>query len=188
MSELTERLRAYAKDQGGWHSIDETCEKAADEIDRLTAALEKATPPPSSHLRGRIVAPVEVYRIIKDVVIDKDNVAVWSRRIAAALSDAPSPETDVAGCQDISTAPANTSVLVWWPIVKLDEDGDPTDEVVDGCWLISENQCGYWIEPESMNAIGDHMGDDHTYANKPSKWMPLPAPLFTATTEGSDNG
>lgn len=97
----------------------------------------------------------------------------------------PSPQPNVAGCQDISTAPANTDVLVWWPTVKLDDDGDPTEEVVGGCWLISEKQGGYWIEPDCMNAIGDHMGDDHTYADKPSHWMPLPAALFTATTEGS---
>jgi hypothetical protein len=99
--------------------------------------------------------------------------------------ETPPPSTHVAGCQDISTAPANTDVLVWWPTVKLDDDGDPTEEVVGGCWLISEKQGGYWIEPECMNAIGDHMGDDHTYADKPSHWMPLPAALFTATTEGS---
>lgn len=97
----------------------------------------------------------------------------------------PPPQDHLEGPQDISTAPAMTDVLVWWPIVKLDEDGDPTDEIVGGCWIISEDQGGYWIEPEVMNAIGDHMGDDHTYADKPSKWLPLPAPLFTAESEGS---
>jgi len=29
---LAERLRAYAKDQGGWHNIDDTCEEAASAI------------------------------------------------------------------------------------------------------------------------------------------------------------
>ena len=80
--------------------------------------------------------------------------------------------------QEISTAPVNTDVLVWWPLVKLDDNGDPTEEVVGGRWLISEDQGAYWIEPDCMNAIGDHMGDDHTYADKPSHWLPLPSPLF----------
>jgi hypothetical protein len=34
--ELVARLRAYAKDQGGWHNIDDTCEEAADAIETLT--------------------------------------------------------------------------------------------------------------------------------------------------------
>lgn len=38
---LVERLRDYAKDQGGWHNIDETCEEAADRISTLEA--ENAT-------------------------------------------------------------------------------------------------------------------------------------------------
>ena len=38
--EMAARLRAYAKDQGGWHNIDDTCEQAADLIDRQTADIE----------------------------------------------------------------------------------------------------------------------------------------------------
>ena len=34
-TDLVARLRSYAKDQGGWHAIDETCEGAADAIERL---------------------------------------------------------------------------------------------------------------------------------------------------------
>jgi len=42
MSEpLSERLRAYAKDQGGWHNIDDTCEEAANLINALVAALDR---------------------------------------------------------------------------------------------------------------------------------------------------
>jgi hypothetical protein len=37
VSDIVERLRAYAKDQGGWLNIDDTCEEAADEIERLRA-------------------------------------------------------------------------------------------------------------------------------------------------------
>ena len=33
--ELVKLLRRYAKDQGGWHNIDDTCEEAADRIEAL---------------------------------------------------------------------------------------------------------------------------------------------------------
>lgn len=39
MTDMVERLRRYAKNQGGWHMIDETCEEAADEIERLREVL-----------------------------------------------------------------------------------------------------------------------------------------------------
>jgi hypothetical protein len=38
--ELVKRLRSYAKDQGGWHNIDDTCEEAADRIEALTAKVK----------------------------------------------------------------------------------------------------------------------------------------------------
>ena len=37
MSDIVERLRGYAKDQGRRHNIEDTCEAAADEIERLRA-------------------------------------------------------------------------------------------------------------------------------------------------------
>lgn len=36
---LPERLRAYAKDQGGWNSIEETCEEAAARLEFLEHEL-----------------------------------------------------------------------------------------------------------------------------------------------------
>jgi hypothetical protein len=39
--ELCKRLRSYAKDQGGWHNIDDTCEEAADRIEALTAERDE---------------------------------------------------------------------------------------------------------------------------------------------------
>lgn len=50
------------------------------EVARLNHIVTPLTP------ARRTVAPVEVYRIIKDVTIDKENVAFWSRRIAKSLS------------------------------------------------------------------------------------------------------
>lgn len=38
---LVERLEAYAKDQGGWHNIDETCEAAASAIKAQAAEIER---------------------------------------------------------------------------------------------------------------------------------------------------
>ena len=39
MSDLVKRLQSYAKNQGGWHNIDDTCEEAAARIEELEAAL-----------------------------------------------------------------------------------------------------------------------------------------------------
>jgi hypothetical protein len=57
--ELVKRLRSYAKDQGGWHNIDDTCEEAADRIEALTkernalrSALNRIRPIPERILRG----------------------------------------------------------------------------------------------------------------------------------------
>ena len=88
--------------------------------------------------------------------------------------------------QSIDTAPSMTDVLVWWPLVKLDDDGDPTDEVTGGGVFVSELQGDYWIEPDALNAMGDHMGDDETYADHPSHWMPRPA--APTGTKGQSNG
>jgi hypothetical protein len=41
--ELVKRLRSYAKDQGGWHNIDDTCEEAADRIEALKDARDTMT-------------------------------------------------------------------------------------------------------------------------------------------------
>jgi hypothetical protein len=41
-TDLVARLRSYAKDQGGWHNIDDTCEEAADTIERITRERDEA--------------------------------------------------------------------------------------------------------------------------------------------------
>ncbi len=41
-NDLVARLRSYARDQGGWHNIDETCEAAADIVERLTRERDEA--------------------------------------------------------------------------------------------------------------------------------------------------
>jgi hypothetical protein len=52
--ELVERLRSYAKDQGGWHNIDDTCEEAADRIEQLgKACAEWADVSQSNYQRAK---------------------------------------------------------------------------------------------------------------------------------------
>jgi hypothetical protein len=76
----------------------------------------------------------------------------------------------------IETAPVNTEVLVWWPIVLTDDDGDPTAQEDGGYCFVSELQGDYWLEPDALNAIGDYFGDDRMYAETPKFWTPLPEP------------
>jgi hypothetical protein len=50
--ELVKRLRRYAKDQGGWHNIDDTCEEAADRIEQLVAINEALTVERDEHWKS----------------------------------------------------------------------------------------------------------------------------------------
>lgn len=49
-TKMVEALRAYAKDQGGWHNIDDTCEEAAVMIERLVRERKEAQEDESSLL------------------------------------------------------------------------------------------------------------------------------------------
>lgn len=114
------------------------------------------------------------------LLITSEELADILRNLAEAALVAPTE----AAWQPIETAPGMTDVLVWWPLVQLDDDGEPTDEVTGGAAFVSELQRDYWIEPDALNAMGDHMGDDETYAAQPSHWMPLPA---APGTKGGDH-
>lgn len=119
---------------------------------------------------------------LADTVICADLVAVTAgidlQAAVVAKFNATSEQngltTRLTAWRTINSAPRNTDVMVWWPIVRLDENGDPTDKIVGGSAIISELQGDYWLEPDVMNAIGDHMGDDETYAAHPSHWISLP--------------
>lgn len=41
VAETIAALRAYAKDQGGWHNIDDTCDAAAAHLERLQAENDR---------------------------------------------------------------------------------------------------------------------------------------------------
>jgi hypothetical protein len=101
-------------------------------------------------------------------------IDVWQAMLSAAPA-APEAPSD-AVCRKIDARARNGKAwLVWWPTVKLDDDGNLTDEVTGGTWLISEYQ-GHWIEPDCINAIGEWFGDGEEYAAEPTHYMPLPAP------------
>ncbi len=84
--------------------------------------------------------------------------------------------------QDISTAPMDKRILVWWPTYRVDEDDNPTDEVVGGEQIVSSKRTGSWgpneawEEPDWISGHGLHMDDDWCFAATPTHWMPLPAP------------
>lgn len=78
--------------------------------------------------------------------------------------------------QPISTAPQDgTPVIVSWPLVRIDDEGELTGEVVGRRTLTTEMNCGHWLEPDVCNAVGDWFGDDYEYAEQPDLWMPVPA-------------
>jgi hypothetical protein len=107
--------------------------------------------------------------------IYKSQIEAGARAMLAAAPAAPEAPSD-AVCRKIDARARNGKAwLVWWPTVKLDDDGNLTDEVTGGTWLISEYQ-GHWIEPDCINAIGEWFGDGEEYAAEPTHYMPLPAP------------
>jgi hypothetical protein len=65
--DLVKRLRRYAKDQGGWHNIDDTCEEAADSIEELEAKMAKAM-----ELANLVVefSDRALWKVVKEVVLE----------------------------------------------------------------------------------------------------------------------
>jgi hypothetical protein len=106
------------------------------------------------------------------ITLDSAQIRAIYRAMRAAAPEAPSD----AVCREIDdTARNGKDWLVWWPTVKLDDDGNLTDEVTGGTWLISEYQ-GHWVEPDCLNAVGEWFGDGEEYAAEPTHYMPLPPP------------
>lgn len=86
-------------------------------------------------------------------------------------------EGEVTDEASMDTAPLDRDILVWWPIVAIDEEtGDLTDTEVDGRWLVTEWNGGCWLEPEVLNALNsNYFDDDCEYARAPKFWRALPA-------------
>ncbi len=109
--------------------------------------------------------------------------------IRAISASTLTEEQPVAGHQ-MSTAPIDgTPILVWWPIVAIDEEtGTLSDRELGGAWLVTEMNGGSWLEPDVLNAFNSvAFDDDHEYAEAPRLWRPLPspAPLPRSTTGGA---
>jgi hypothetical protein len=119
---------------------------------------------------GFAVHPLNGCRESGHQLEDAWEMDAWNKRAA------PGAPSD-AWCREIDdTARNGKEWLVWWPTVKLDDDGNLTDEVTGGTWLISMYQ-GAWVEPDCLNAIGEWFGDGHEYAAEPTHYRPLPPPL-----------
>lgn len=76
-------------------------------------------------------------------------------------------------------------VLVWWPIVKLDDDGDPTNQVEEGHWVVTQYAGNGWDEPDYMEAMGSFFGDDTCWASKPTHWLPVPPSIPNKMAEAA---
>jgi hypothetical protein len=76
----------------------------------------------------------------------------------------------------MNTAPKKqgAQVLGWFPKVKLDEDDNPTTEVIGGAMAQIERQGNGWTEPEWLSAHGSYYMEDWCFADEPVLWHPLP--------------
>lgn len=78
--------------------------------------------------------------------------------------------------QPMETAPKDgTPFLAWYCKHRLDDDGDPTEEVIGGDQAIVTCNVDQWDEPEWLSAHGDFYFDDWCFSEIPILWMPLPA-------------
>ena len=79
--------------------------------------------------------------------------------------------------QPADTAPMHETVLVAWPLRKLDVNDMPTGDVVRVavCLGIRGSASG-WDDLGAFEGTGQYFDDDHEPVESPSHWMPLPSP------------
>lgn len=145
-------VKKLERERLGWRGSRSTKEKLAEELaDVIHCAILTA-----------ITAGID----LEPAVIAKFNATSEANGLASRIVE----PVDLP----IAVAPQDRPILAWWPLVKLDDYGDPTDEVVGGQWLVTEWNGGHWLEPEALNAMGEFFGDDEEYAEAPSHWRSLP--------------
>lgn len=94
-----------------------------------------------------------------------------------ALRKAVQPQAIGPDARDAGRA---GDVLVYWPIFKLNGDGELTDEMTGGRWIISRcDSNGAWEDHDTFDAIGTWAGDDEEYGREPLLWLPLPTDEIT---------
>lgn len=90
------------------------------------------------------------------------------------------PSTDMKAAKKIKG-----DVLVWWPIVKMDDDDNLTNEVEDGRWIATRFNGQSWEEPDYFEAMGSWFGDETCYASEPTHWLPAPAPISKSDAQAA---
>lgn len=104
-----------------------------------------------------------------------DDLSVWlAKSLPSTTKGSP-----------METAPQDRPILVWWPIVLIDEEtGTLSDEIVDGAWLVTEWNGGHWLEPDCLNGLNSvAFDDDREYAEYPQSWRELPPDITISTAE-----
>jgi len=86
-----------------------------------------------------------------------------------------------------SASKDGTPVLAWYQKFRLDDDDDPTDEVIGGACAIVSINGREWDEPEWLSAHGAYFMEDWCFAETPTHWQPLPAPPGAAATADHTN-
>lgn len=76
-------------------------------------------------------------------------------------------------------------VLVWWPIVQLDDDGEMTNWVERGHWVVSSYSGTCWDEPDDVDAMGSFIGDDTCWASEPTHWLLVPPSIPNKMAEAA---
>lgn len=94
--------------------------------------------------------------------------------------------SDIQFNSDMETAKKiKGNVLVWWPIVKMDDDGELTTSVDGGHWVVTQYVGNGWNEPDFLDAIGEFFGDDCCYAREPTHWLPVPKNILDRMAESA---
>jgi len=75
----------------------------------------------------------------------------------------------------IDTVPKNGEFLAIWPALKLDDDGNITDQPAGHQPFIgvAYSTNGAIEGPDALNATGNYYGDEWEYGQL-THWMPLP--------------
>jgi hypothetical protein len=72
-----------------------------------------------------------------------------------------------------------TPFIAWYPKMRLNDDDEPTEEVIGGAWAIVAVKGKEWDEPDWLGAHGAYYFEDWCFAEMPTHWLHLPPPPST---------